>query len=67
MGVLGLSGMIGVVGREFGLEREGVRGDSRPDAEEDFAIIRVLDSVDSAALYFLTVEDPVDGEGVLLA
>ena len=56
---------MGVVGREFGLEREGVRGESRPE-EEDLDIIRVLDSVDSAALYFLTVAELPEGEGVLL-
>lgn len=56
--------MTGVVGREFGRERDGVRGDSRLE-EDCLATMRVLDSVERAALYFLTVEPP-DGEGALV-
>lgn len=47
----GLPGGIGVVD----LERVGVRGVSKADPEADLVIRRVFTSVESGALYFLTV------------
>ena len=51
-----------MVGREFGREREGVRGGSRPEDDEleVLGAILVLDSDDNVALYFLTFGLPDD-------
>ena len=56
-GVRGLPGGIGVDDRER-VGVRGVLGESKQEEEVFLVILRVLDSVESAALYFLTGDAP---------